>query len=113
MYIFHSSVTLNPDRISFIAWVQSGWRSPLGSDVFGIIAGRRSKFSNGFVKIMIKNINNNLLFLSVCQLCLDKLFPLINHNLLRLYITLKICDKDKISPKYFTRGEAKLEYVKK
>lgn len=80
--------------------------------MFGIIAGRRSKFSNSFIKIIIKNINNNLLFLSVCQLCLDKLFAHMNHNLLHFNIILKIRDKDKISPEYFTSGEAKLEYVK-
>lgn len=84
-----SSVTPNPDGIIFTGGVQSGDPSPIwGVMYLGLLQGMCSQVSNGFIE-------NNLLFSSICQLCLDKLFLSHKTNLLYLYTTLKIRCNDK------------------
>lgn len=89
-----SSVTPNPDGIIFTGGVQSGDPSPLwGVMYLGLLQGVCSQVSNGFIE-------NNLLFSSICQLCLDKLFLSHKTNLLYLYTTLKIRCNDKKTNKH-------------
>lgn len=100
----NSSITPNPDRIIFAGGVQSGDPSPLwGVMYLGLSQGVCCQVSDGFIE-------NNLLFSSICQLCLDKLFLSHKTNLLYLYTTLKIHCKDKkkkLPPDRFTSSSVK------